>query len=612
MITVFDLEANGLLREATELHCVSLRGLGDSEASLYADAPYACVNGGLMEGVAILHNSTALIGHNIAKYDIPLLIKLGYGDVSKGREIIDTLHLSKLQYNDIYISDARRKSLPSYLKGKHSLKAWGFRLRCMKGDYEGGWAEFNEDMALYAIQDAEVSTKIYNYMSYNGALDAQPLHTRQLEVRFAMLIAQQEMHGVRFDQDAAEILHVTLVEEAEKAEEHLFKVFQPLKMFKKKPKPKRQSTLDKHKELGYYTNKKGEYGVDELTEFNPTSRQHIAHWLQYQFKWRPVEFTEKGSVIINGDVLNNLKIPEGKILAHYFNVQKLLGMLVNGNNAWMKLCTPEGRIHGNVDTLGAVTRRCTHNRPNLGQVPSAKSYMGKATRALFIPSEGMVQIGADADALELRALGHYLFPFDGGKFAEAVHSGDKDKGTDAHTMNMRAAGLSSRDLAKTMIYGYLYGAGDAKLGDIVGGGKEEGTRLRAKFLKNMPALEKLSNEVKKRVKLKKVLKAIDGGTLKVRSQHSALNTLLQSFGAITCKAWAVNTNDLIAEKLTFGIDYAFVLNVHDEVQIEAKPEHVEFITECLHKAAEMVTEQFKLRIPFVVSVDVGKNWAETH
>lgn len=159
-------------------------------------------------------------------------------------------------------------------------------------------------------------------------------------------------------------------------------------------------------------------------------------------------------------MLASLPFPECKPLVDYLELLKIIGMLAEGKNGWLKLVGPDGRIHGRVITNGAVTGRCTHNSPNLAQIPARGQY-GKHCRALFAAPPGQVMVGADASGLELRMLAHYLAAYDGGAYAKVLLEGD------IHTANQHAAGLETRDNAKTFIYAFLYGAGDEKLGSIV-------------------------------------------------------------------------------------------------------------------------------------------------
>ena len=185
-------------------------------------------------------------------------------------------------------------------------------------------------------------------------------------------------------------------------------------------------------------------------------------------------------------VLKGIDHPIAADLLSFLLVQKRLGQLAEGQQAWLKL-QKNGVIHGRVNTNGAVTGRCTHSTPNVAQVPSVRADYGKECRELFTVRKGYKLVGCDASGLELRMLAHYMAFYDRGEYAKIVTEGD------VHTVNQKAAGLETRDQAKTMIYALLYGAGDHKMGEIIGGGAREGQQLKRKFFSSLPALARLTS-----------------------------------------------------------------------------------------------------------------------
>lgn len=160
---------------------------------------------------------------------------------------------------------------------------------------------------------------------------------------------------------------------------------------------------------------------------------------------------------------------------------------------------------------------------------------------------------------------------------------------------------------------FLYGAGDAKLGSIVGKGRQAGAKLRAKFLAGLPALEKLVNGVKRRAKERGYLVGLDGRKLHIRSDHAALNTLLQSAGALVMKK-ALHILDTMLQEagLVPGIDYEFVANIHDEFQIEVSEQHAEFVGKSAAESIRKAGEYFGFRCPLDGEFKIGRNWAATH
>ena len=306
-------------------------------------------------------------------------------------------------------------------------------------------------------------------------------------------------------------------------------------------------------------------------------------------------------------VLGKLNYPPCKILTEYLLIQKRVSQLNEGAQAWMK-CEKKGKIHGSVNPNGAVTGRATHSYPNISQVPSSASPYGSECRELFTVPPGWVLVGADASGLELRCLAHFMAKWDGGKYAEILLSGD------IHTENQKAAGLQTRPQAKTFIYAFLYGAGDAKIGSIVGGDASVGRKLKQKFLRSLPALGRLVEAVQGAAK-RGYLIGLDGRRIHVRSSHAALNTLLQGAGAIACKQWLVFLEEHLSSKFKHGWDgdFAFCAWSHDEVQIACRtPEIAEYVAKV---APEMVTkagEHFGFRCVLAGESKSGKTWADTH
>jgi len=309
-------------------------------------------------------------------------------------------------------------------------------------------------------------------------------------------------------------------------------------------------------------------------------------------------------------------------------VQKRIGQVAEGNEAWLRHVQKDSRVRGRVNTNGAVTGRMTHSKPNMGQVPSGKSEYGHECRQCWTVPPGKKLVGADADALELRDLAGYLAIYDEGAYIKTVLEGDKSQGTDMHSVNCRALGMdpkayvfgaeTGRDVAKTWFYAFIYGAGPEKLGYTVlrthgKQAREKGLELRKAFLKGLPAVGKLVSAVQDKAKTRGYLIGLDGRRLPVRSMHAAINTLLQSAGAVQMKkALCILDDDLQAAGLTPGVNYEFVANVHDEWQIEVDENKAEMVGRMAVDAIRKAGAFFKFRCPLDGAYDIGNNWSETH
>jgi DNA polymerase I-like protein with 3'-5' exonuclease and polymerase domains len=345
----------------------------------------------------------------------------------------------------------------------------------------------------------------------------------------------------------------------------------------------------------------------KTVEFNPRSHDHIAERLIAQRGWQPEEYTETGKPQTDGDILEVLgkQWPECATLARHGEIQKIIGMVAEGKTAYLKV-VKNGRIYGRVVTNGAVTGRCSHKEPNLGNIPR-RSPLGKRVRQLFVSIPGFRLVGSDAKGLEIRMLAHFLAKFDGGAYAKiAVES-------DPHVYHQGLAGLPTKDNAKTFFYGWLYGAGDTKIGLIIGKGAAAGKTLRLMFLKKFPALNALKNAVSAVAKQRGYLVGLDGRRLRVRAVYSSLNTLLQAAGAIVVKQWTVLFNREIRAKGLFQAGHVRqVVHVHDEFQLLVREGYEEQVMEIAKRTMTEAGQHFNLRCRTDGDSKAGTDWGQTH
>lgn len=159
----------------------------------------------------------------------------------------------------------------------------------------------------------------------------------------------------------------------------------------------------------------GPYTPVELVKFDPGSRHKIRHWLKVMYGFEFSTFTDKGNAKVDGDELEFLG-DSAKDLMRYLKVTKDISE-VRGILDLVREDTHS--VHGRVDTLGAATHRATHSSPNVAQTSQDSAF-----RECYTAPPGMVLVGADLANIEVRVLAHYLYPYDGGKYAEAVLSKD--------------------------------------------------------------------------------------------------------------------------------------------------------------------------------------------
>ena len=589
MKLIVDLETNGFLdKDNLVIHCIVCKDIETNQVYSYNPK-------NLMDSLELLNKAEVIIGHNLIGFDVPVLKKvLNYN--YKG-EVFDTLLMSRLIWTNLLDTDYKCKELPAKLYGRHSLEAWGYRVGLRKGDYQehSDFSEYNLDMLEYCQNDVEVTHLLYDKITKENYSSK----AIELEHKFAFWISHQEQHGVYFDETTAQSLHTILTKRKLDLEDKLSLAFPA---WDKNCGYKRYKRDNKKK--GIKANVP--IPVIKRETFNPNSRQHIADRLIAVLGWKPKTFTPTGQPEINEKVLDQLKYPEAKIISEYLMIQKRLGQLSDGNQAYLKL-NKRGKIYGKVITNGAVTGRCTHHSPNLAQCVSSNSPFGKEFRSLFYSPTSMAFVGCDFSGLELRVLGHYLHNYDNGDFSKKLLEND------IHTENQKSAGLSSRAKAKTFIYAFIYGCGDKKLGEILDVSNDEAKRVRERFTKNLPALKILIDAVKHKFRSYGYLKGLDGRKLICRAEYSALNTLVQSAGALLVKQGTIILNeDLQKAGFKWGEDYAMVLHIHDEMQFLVKKEKIKQFEQITKSIFKKTQDFFDFRTQLDGEIKVGQNWSETH
>jgi DNA polymerase-1 len=635
---VFDTEANGFLETVDTFHCLWLLDLETGEELDFADQPGFRP---IAEGIDILARAKTLWAHNGIKYDYPLVRKFFPDWAPQGR-LLDSLVMSRVIWPELAEIDAGRRKklgarflLPPGLTGSHSLEAWGFRMGVFKDLYEGGFEAWTPEMHAYCGQDIRATAALVRRILEKDVPD----QVCQIEHDFAGVMAKQERHGFRFDEAGAQALYAELVKRRLEIAKELKAAFPPRWVSLGEGVHKRSqrrwvassvgSTVrGPDRVRGYYEeNTQGDtFTRIAWQEFNPSSRQMIAVRLK-ELGWEPLEFTPSGQPKIDETILEGLPYPQAKVLAEHFLVEKRIGQVAEGDQAWLRLVR-NGRIHGAVNPNGAVTGRCTHSRPNVAQVPTVMKPYGAQCRALFLASTAMLLVGADLSGLELRALAHFMARYDGGAYAKVILEGD------IHWENSKALGLVAQDevrdkenpkhkwardeVAKRFIYAFLYGAGDVKLGSLIepladeATQKRVGKRLKAQFLRSLPALKRLIEDVKASAG-KGYIKGIDGRRLHIRSDHAALNTLLQSAGALICKVATIFADlELSTRGYVFGVDYANVAHIHDELQLEAKEGLADEVGQVVVAAMQRAGQHFNFRVPIDGEYKLGRNWADTH
>lgn len=609
---LFDLETNGLLKEVHTIHCMVVRDVESTQKEVYHDHPDIRRDGTVEDGIERLKQAKYLAGHGVLAYDLPVLRKL-HKFVWDNQFVRDTLVMSRLVYSDRKERDwqlVKEGRLPKSQVGRHGLAAWGHRLGDHKIEWTGGFEKFSEDMLVYCEQDVDLNVRLYKVlMARVPDFSAGGLTALEVEHMFAGQLEAQQARGVRFDAQAADNLLKRLVAREAELLEEIKAAFPPEVV----PYKANKRTGHIAQRLCPY---RGEKFPNKLKFFNPGSRPQLAARLRAKYEWVPKELTAKGNPVMTERVLHDLSkvYPEVGIVSEYMIVAARKGVLSAGQSSYFNLLEG-GRIHGTTKHIGTVTHRCAHTNPNLGNVVAVDKPYGRDMRALFLPPPGMIQAGQDADGLELRMLGHYLGAWDGGAYARSVDTGDKALGTDPHSLHARAISTvveCSRERGKPGTYAYLYGAGDAKLGAIYGQGYKLGKKIRQALAENIPGLGQLQ-EALKQACARGYITSLDGRRVGIRHEHAALNSLLQSAGAVVMR-WVPVFIEKFFEQVggRYGVDYVQTGHIHDETQGGLNPEFKDKFEYAVHEAYKYVGEILNLRVPLKGTVKFGNNWAETH
>ena len=529
-----------------------------------------------------IEDATLLIGQNIVAFDAYLLNSLWKTRIALSK-CYDTLIVSRLLN-------------PSKSEG-HSLEAWGNELGTQKIDYKKVWEwmsdrkeeykgecydkPFMSLLSIYCQRDVEVTGLLYKKLTAETQEKKFSDASVLLEHQTAAIIAKQERNGFRLDMPHATMLLTTVKGKLDSIYEQM---------------QERWPAYNEER----ISEKTGKRLKDRVVVFNPGSRQQIGQKL-IELGWKPKTFTETGQPIVDEGSLAGAKFPEALLIAEYLMLQKRVAQITS----WMEAVEADGRGHGRVITNGAVTGRMTHSSPNMAQIPNSGSVFGPECRECWTVDEGNVLVGCDASGLELRMLAHYMKDND---YVETVVNGSSKLGTDVHTKNQKAAGLQTRDQAKTFIYGFLYGAGPAKIGQIVGGNAKVGKSLIDSFLAATPALAALRENVSK-VASKGFVPGLDGRKIWVRSEHAALNSLLQGAGAVVMKQALVLFDAKIRQNKW---PVKMVVNVHDEFQWETDEKHAIITGEAAKQSIVEAGLFYNLRCPLDGEYKYGKSWRQTH
>lgn len=613
MDVIFDIETDNLYHKVTKLHCIALKRIGIDNDVLLFDT----LNNNISEGLNILKSADRLIGHNIIQYDIPVLKKLY--NINLTDNVLDTFNLSMICY-------------PEYQK--HGLEDWGARLGFEKFNPVTGceytdeewkerkkikntvWDKYTPEMGAYCKQDVRV-TELVLWKCNIDEIDPKVI---EISNKFSQIIADQVNNGCLIDKEGLLALQAKIEVEEKRASEELLKQLPTFIDYDFKTYKRNN------------TNKGIKAGdIEAIKIETPFNLQSTYHWMRYlkdKYNFEPPLVRRKGkeepTPSLDDEVLASIedKYPEVKDLLLWKTANKIRKMIYTGDTSVYNLLDEYGVVRGSVKTDGTVSGRCAHSNPNLATMPGVRTndngpilgIKGKyayEVRSLFIPRPGFVQVGFDAKGLEYMCLAHYI--------NNKHFSVDVIENGDIHTWTQKTLGFESRKQAKTFEYAYLYGAGKKKLADGLSSGTghtvtvNDVNKYIKKFTDALPGLQKLHDNLSEQFRTKGTITGLDKRELHARSEHSLLNLLLQSSGAVVMKQCLIFfKEELDKSGLVLHRDYSFLLNIHDEIQAEVKPDKVELYKECAQRAVDRTNKELKLNCKLQIDIKVGKSWAECH
>jgi DNA polymerase I-like protein with 3'-5' exonuclease and polymerase domains len=615
---IYDLESNGLLEEVTRIWCIGTLDIDTGEERLFTPLE-------IEEGLQYLQDASLLIAHNGIRYDNEVFKKLH--NVDMAGKTLDTLIMSKI--HSPFLTGIKGVTNKPY-----SLQAFGHMFKFPKGDHTD-WSQYTPEMGEYCLQDCRVTLKIWEWLLKEGYEWDSPWN--RIEHDFAALQQKAVNKGVWFDENLQRKTLFEIKDRMETIQDSVSDIlgyaYEPfdynLKAETTKGNPTHRTLeerLTHHalKKLAQaklefpwydkepiYNKSKTKVRVKYPVKITLDTKKFLIQKLQ-QLGWCPEFYTDPSDthpegqpqLVRDGEVDPNLAkmSDEYKEFSEYFMLKHRYG-LINGFTKYVR----DGRIPSDGDTVGAVTGRVTHR--GIANFPAVRTPYGEVIRAMFgvEPKKNKVFMGSDLAGIEARLLAHYMNDSD---FTEEVLNGD------IHSKNQQAAGLPTRDDAKTFFYAFMYGAGDGKIGSIINGSSKDGKRIKSEFLSNLPSLANVINEKQKEGE-QGFITAIGGRPIKLTyskgydgemgyDTRKALNSLLQGSGAIYFKKWALEVDKRLKGDDTIVILY------HDEVQIDNSKDTVEYTKQALEDAVLATDAFFQVNCPNAIETKTGANWKETH
>jgi DNA polymerase-1 len=618
-IATFDCEADGLLEEATRVWCIVVKDHETGNVQTFGPD-------NITSGLICLSTFDALIGHNAIGYDFPLLRKL-HGWEYKG-EKIDTLLMSRMQ-RPLRSYPPR---FPNKAAGPHSVEAWGFRLGKHKVQNED-WSQFTPLMLERCVQDCEIQYGIYLALLEEGAGEGWE-RAHKLNHKLFHYLEMQERHGWLVDRHHLDkCLHtldrwIDRINRAIGPRLPLLAEPQETKVdgeynYVRKPFRKDGSYAEIVQRV--FPGGTGDVGgCFSRVGFRPVdldSNKETKAFL-LALGWEPLEWNvnndgERTSPKLSkNDDFNGIQGSLGRLVAKRIQCRQRKGVI----EGWRDSIRADGRIAAQVNGV-ATTGRLKHKGIVNVPSPTTKSFFAKSMRRLFISQPGWKLIGVDSKSNQVRQLAARI---DDPAFTKFVLTGEN-----IHERNMKLSGVPTKTIAKNLYYGTIFGAGDTKIGKLVGGGAKEGKALKEKFFTALPTLPPWLEQ--EQIKWRKTassywnprfrkmeyqngfITGLDGRPILVENEKDILCFYLQSDESVQmAAAYCWSHKQLEKKGYVYGKDYGLCIWMHDEFQAEAREEIAQEVAEILAESIAWAGRYFKIKCPHEGDIKIGNNWCDTH
>lgn len=659
-ILFFDIESDGLLYEATKIHCIVIHRQTPPNWLYYYDKSSGVQskgwNGEAIDGIHYLNNHAGkVVGHNIAGFDLPLIKKLYPHLCGNWPHLLSNNENSNLEAGYPVPIDTYALSCMLFpQQQEHGLAAWGKKLGQEKQEHED-WSVFSEETLTRCSSDVEINMKLYKYLAakaieYRSATDGITFtHAINREQKVQQIHSEQEQTGVRLDVLKAahlvrdldaktKVLSDYIIARAPKrivnthkavGDDEVYQNYQlinPLESGEssvirepyKKNGEFRQTVLkhyDASQRQAEAANIKGAFSRIKIETLNLDSDKQVKEFL-LTLGWKPLEWNfskktrERTSPKLTEDSYRSLPAGLGKKIAEYNIVTHRRGLILNrkgDQKGALWNIRDDGRVPAEAYTCGTPTARYRHKK-SICNIPRPSSPYGEEIRGMYCVPEDYQMLGLDLKGIEIRMMVHFAYPYPGGKeFYELVMDGD------FHANNGRLWSVSRED-SKPGLYGLCYGAQAKKLANILGKPEGDGKRLFDSFWGTYPALRHLVDDLERSYKMNKCIIGLDRRRVDVREPRKLLNTLIQSASAIIFKAWMIKNYTVIHN--SHWQDWVKqIIAYHDELQYEIRSsvrKDAEVVAGVFQKNAVAIGKQFKINPPIEADAQIGMSWADTH